>query len=126
MTKYSYNISPTAPIEDEHFGNLETVDSDLLESYEINNTFDIGTDFIVANFYELDNTLIHSDEYYENYSIVDGGISNNPNEVERISIDVEKDVKSYSLANKDLKVSYNFLNPNTPSPSYTLLLNMLY
>ena len=110
MTKYSYNISPTAPIEDEHFGNLETVDSDLLESYEINNTFDIGTDFIVANFYELDNTLIHSDEYYENYSIVDGGISNNPNKVERISIDVEKDVKSYSLANKDLKVSYNFLN----------------
>lgn len=110
MQKYNYKYYPISASAFEEDSLYSVQDSDLLETFQVNSSFNQAENFIETHFYSFDGTLL--DSIYDNTNIQspqDSGTANGGT-LDSITLLPETDIltKGYELGDVDLV--YNFLN----------------
>lgn len=88
---------------------LQGEDSNLVNSYQINSTFNSITDRIQLHVYSIDGSYIETYEDYLQYKIERQG-SISPEESSTLLIDPEQDLFTFGYPSGDVKFEYRFLS----------------
>lgn len=107
MSQTTYKITETIPQGLEKYSNK---DIKIVESFEINSTFNSKLNKIEYHIYSLDGELLESDYTYSNQAFLQGSGTAGTQGASEITVDPIKDIKQYGYPYGGVSVVYNFLD----------------
>ena len=109
MADNKYNVRPTGPGDVAQYKRFSDEDSNLIESFNINSTFDSQKNVAELHIYTSGNSLLRSISNYTNYKIqLNSGGSNEGST--SIYVDPAQDATSYGYNNGGVKLLYLFFD----------------
>lgn len=108
--KYNYNFIPVQPSEIIQIDSFSSADSELLQDFKVNSTFNQFSNFIELHYYTLDGRLLKSINNYTNFRSNQDSESTLNNSLSTLTLRTEDDVKLGGYEAGDVYLYYNFLN----------------
>ena len=109
MADNKYNVRPTGPGDVAQYKRFSDEDSNLIESFNINSTFDSQKNVAELHIYTSGNSLLRSISNYTNYKVqLNSGGSNEGST--SIYVDPAQDATSYGYNNGGVKLLYLFFD----------------
>jgi len=109
MADNKYNVRPTGPGDIAQYKRFSDEDSNLIESFNINSTFDSQKNVAELHIYTSGNSLLRSISNYTNYKVqLNSGGSNEGST--SIYVDPAQDATSYGYNNGGVKLLYLFFD----------------
>ena len=109
MADNKYNVRPTGPGDLAQYKRFSDQDSNLIESFNINSTFNSQKNVAELHIYTSGNSLLRSISNYTNYKIqLNSGGSNEGST--SIYVDPAQDAISYGYNNGGVKLLYLFFD----------------
>ena len=108
--KYNYNFIPVQTSDIIQTDSFNSADSELLQDFKVNSTFNQFSNFIELHYYTLDGRLLKSVNNYTNFRSNQDSESTVNNNLSTLTLRTEDDIKLGGYEAGDVYLYYNFLN----------------
>lgn len=110
MANITYNINQDDPNTIQGFEQFSQADTQLVNSFEINNLFNREKNYVELHILNLADDLLESDYNYSLYKQLGNSQSAGKEGASILTIDPVEDIKHYGYDTGDVKLLYHFLN----------------
>lgn len=110
MAKYRYDILPLEIEDNPAAKTFSKEDSELISSYDIKNVFNTSQANVRLDFISLDNDLIQTENYYQDYALLGNAQSAGESGASVLTVNIENDIAKYGFEGGDVKLLYSFTN----------------
>lgn len=107
--KYTYNFIPVQPSDIIQLDSFNSADSELLQDFKVNSTFNQFSNFIELHYYTLDGRLLKSINNYTNFSSNQDSESTLNSDLSTLTLRTDDDIKLGGYEAGDVYLYYNFL-----------------
>ena len=110
MADITYRVNEDAPENIPGFEQYSQNDRELINSFEVNNVFDPGKNYMELHIYSLSDELLESDTEYTNYTQLGNAQSAGSSGASILTVDPIYDSRIYGYDLGGVKLLYHFLN----------------
>lgn len=110
MAQFKYTVSEADPISLVEYEKYSTLDTQLIDNFEINSEFSPTEHYIEAHYYSLSDSYLTTTRFYRNYKQILDNSSAGKFGTNSITVDPVEDIISNGYEKQGAKVLYVFLN----------------
>ena len=110
MADITYRVNEDAPENIPGFEQYSQNDKELINSFEVNSTFDPGKNYMELHIFSLSDELLESDAEYTNYAQLGNAQSAGSSGASVLTVDPVYDSRIYGYDLGGVKLLYHFLN----------------
>lgn len=110
MADITYIVNQDAPENIPGFEQYSQSDRELINSFEVNNTFNLSKNYMELHIFSLSDELLESDAEYKNYTQLGNAQSTGDSGASILTVDPVYDSRIYGYDLGGVKLLYHFLN----------------